>query len=120
MAGRSAVPTLLERGRYGSAAAVLDGLAWIGQDMAGRRLQLGSLLAGSGQPGEGLRHLERSVALDPSPEAFLAIGSVREGSGDWQGAAEAYQAGLGIAPGTPQLVFALGQANRLREAVGER
>lgn len=101
------VPSAIAARDYGRADVALDRLAWLGQDLGGRRLQLGQLLE-SEDPAAALAQYQRSLELRPTPGAFLGLGSVRQSEGDWRGALQAYRSGLEIAPEHPDLLHAAG------------
>jgi len=114
------VPSALATRDYGRATVALDRLAWLGQDLGGRRLQLGQLLEPQ-DPVAARAQYQRSLELRPTPAAFLGLGSVRQGEGDWRGALEAYGAGLEIAPQHPDLLHAAGVSHlRLGDPVRAR
>lgn len=116
--GRSvAFPSALERGEPERAVAILDGLAFLGQDMSVGRMRLGSLMEERGRIADALAQYERSAALDPSAQAWGRVGSMRRALGDFEGAARAFEAGLALQPDAPDLIR---ERERIRQARVQR
>jgi tetratricopeptide (TPR) repeat protein len=72
--------------------------AWIGRDSPRTRLILAQQALRAGDPGGARENVERSLALHPTPEAYVARARLRGRAGDRRGEMEAYQAALEIDP----------------------
>jgi hypothetical protein len=105
-----------EWGAWSLADTLLDGLAWVGRDHAPARIRFGRSLLEAGEPARARIQFERSLAIQPTRAGWGGLGRCLEAEGDWRGAAEAYEAGLGVDPEDAALLRSAGFA-RLR--VGE-
>jgi tetratricopeptide (TPR) repeat protein len=104
------------RGAYALAGRALDGLSWLGRDHAFGRIRLGRALLDAGQYADARVQFRRSASDRPTAAAWGGLGRALAGEGDLRGAAEAYEAGLEIAPGDAALLRSAGAA---RLALGE-
>ncbi|UCE85596.1 MAG: tetratricopeptide repeat protein [Deltaproteobacteria bacterium] len=107
--------------RLGTAARRL---AWIGRDDPEVQLQLGVLAAREGRPETGLRALERSLALQPTSRAWVAIGSIHASAHRHEQALAAYESALALEPddlaalyGSGLAWLELGERERARKAL---
>jgi len=100
-------------GAWDLADTLLDGLAWVGRDHAPARIRFGRSLLEAGELGRARSQFERSLAIQPTRAGWGGLGRSLEAAGDWQGAAEAYEAGLEVDPEDAALLRSAGLA-RLR------
>ena len=116
----------LSAGRYDRARAVLDRMAWFGQDNSGKRRQLGDALARAGRPEQAEREYRRSQQLRPSLAAWRGIATLRTGRQDWNGVIDALRESRaafpldpGLAAGAAHAHYQLGQPEQSREIMEE-
>lgn len=88
----------LEHGDLARAARANERLAWIGRESHAVHQQLGLKLARQKHWEGARRHLERSLEIQPSVEAFYTLGKVDVGTGDLAGARDALESGLALRP----------------------
>ncbi|MBT8136986.1 MAG: tetratricopeptide repeat protein [Gammaproteobacteria bacterium] len=62
-------------------------------------LAAGQLALRAGQAGEARTYLEKSIRLDPSPDAYQTLGAVLAETGDAEDSASAFRKGLALATG---------------------
>ena len=70
----------------------------MGRDHPGLRAQIALFEARAGHLDAAIREIERSLALHPTTEAWVLLGSFRERQGDRKRARAAYREALEIAP----------------------
>jgi hypothetical protein len=87
-----------ERGASVVASTVLDGLAWAGRDHEGARIRLGRADLKERNYRRARHEFERSVATRPTVAGYAGLGRAMAGQGDLLAAADAYDAGLRLAP----------------------
>jgi hypothetical protein len=102
-------PRAVAREDYAAAARSFDRLAWFGYDDASRRRELGWALFPSA-PESALAQFQRSIALHPTAKSWGSIANLHANRGQWAEALAAYEAGLAIAPGDPDLLSSAGLA----------
>ena len=59
---------------------------------------LSAALLAQGRTGDGVRHLRRAIAIDPSAQAQAQLGTVLAATGDFNGAIASYRAALALDP----------------------
>jgi len=93
----------LQRSGWAEALAAFDRLLALAPDDVGGHAGRGVALLSSGQPREGLTHLERAARDRPdSEQLWLALASCRARTGDAPGAAGAAAHVLQLKPGDPE------------------
>jgi protein O-GlcNAc transferase len=76
---------------------------------------LSAALLAQGKTKDGIRHLRRSIEIDPSAQAHAQLGSVLAATGDFDGAIASYRAALAL---DPQFVEASSTLAALLKALG--
>jgi hypothetical protein len=92
------VPRALERRDAQALEEAVRRLAWIGRDSATLHVQLAGLHAGQGEPARARRELQRSLALQPTAGAWVALAKLAEQEGRREEALAAYQSALVLEP----------------------
>ena len=59
---------------------------------------LSAALLAQGRTGDGIRHLRRAIAIEPSATAHAQLGSVLAATGEFDGAIASYRAALAVEP----------------------
>lgn len=80
------------------AELALNRLRWLGRESAWYRLQLGSQWAATGNHIKANNAFERSLAIQPTSEAWLRKGALHQKDQYWAAALAAYDAALSLAP----------------------
>ncbi|MCW5603617.1 MAG: tetratricopeptide repeat protein [Burkholderiales bacterium] len=100
---------LQQTGDIAGARAACQGILSRNPRYAPAYLELGKMLAQSGELDPALEHLRQAVALAPeSDEAHVALGNVHDMRGDDRAAEEGYRAALAINPGQAAAHYNLG------------
>jgi len=86
------------RGDVERVAAAVQRMSFMGRDEADHRARLGFLLGEKGDDAAAISEFERSLAIQPSPSAWINLGALRERNGDLQAALVAYEAALALDP----------------------
>jgi tetratricopeptide (TPR) repeat protein len=97
---------LRERGRFADDSIELAAaersarrLTWMGRESHQVHMKLGRLRAEQGDAAGAETEFRRALGLLPSADAWNNIGVLRERAGSLEGALEAYEGALGVAPG---------------------
>jgi tetratricopeptide (TPR) repeat protein len=93
-----------------AAARSLDRLNAVGFSHEALRIELGVELLSRGRAGAARDQFQKSIDIRPTPEAYVGLGESLERSGDWQGAARAYEGGLTVEPDRLGLLHRSGEA----------
>lgn len=88
----------IERGDLERAARSNERLAWIGRESHAVHQQLGMRYAKRKEWDLARRHLERSLAIHPSVEAWQTLGRVHSETGELRAARDALEAALALSP----------------------
>jgi tetratricopeptide (TPR) repeat protein len=92
------------------ARALVEGLSRVGRDHELARIRIGRALLRQQDWAGARREFERSLAARPTVAAWGGLGRALAGAGDLRGAAEAYRAGLALAPDDAALLRSAGFA----------
>jgi tetratricopeptide (TPR) repeat protein len=91
----------------------LDRLDWMGRESASHRLQFGQILASRGDAEGAEREIERSIALYPVPDAYVALADAYERAGRIRDARAALDQAIALSPDAAPLLYRAGSlANR--------
>jgi hypothetical protein len=99
----------LERGDAARSSEAARRLAWIGRESPLLELQLANLMTSRGDSNAALRHLQRSLEIHPTPEAWLASADLYERAGALDAADAALARALALRPEQPGLAYRAGQ-----------
>jgi tetratricopeptide (TPR) repeat protein len=109
---------------FASLAGTAERLRWVGRDDPAVRYNLGMHALREGDLAAARREIRRSLALQETHHAWLALGVVEQRSGDWHAALAAYDAALALDPSSvaawsrkAQVWVRLGDRARAREAL---
>jgi tetratricopeptide (TPR) repeat protein len=80
------------------ADAALDRLSWVGRDSAADHVVLGDAYARLGQRSAAERQYRRSLAIQPTSDAWLGLGALLANTGDWNAALTAHHRALALEP----------------------
>jgi len=119
--GHSAMGLALFRAsRYEAAAQAFEEMVKAAPDSFLGYQQLGTAYQLMGRDADALLNYERSIAIQPSPQAYTNIGSILHERGDFAGAVKAYEQALALRPNAVAAHRNLGDAlvrlGRPREA----
>jgi hypothetical protein len=114
-----------ERGDLERLERAAERMRWMGRDSAEVRSSLGALKLERGDAAGAVRELQRSIALRPSPVAWLNLGVERERAGRLRHALEAYEEAVALDPDDVTALYYTGRASlrsgrvlRARELLG--
>ncbi len=85
-------------GDLGRVLQASERLAWIGREPPGLHSQVGRILAGLDRPEAAIAEYRRSLDLYPTAEAWIGLGEVYAGRGEWEEASRAFAAALEVSP----------------------
>lgn len=87
-----------------TAAAIFDALAWAGREHPIQRIRFGRALLERGDYAGARVAFERSLRARPMVAGWGGLGRALDGEGEFEAAADAYEAGLEIDPGDTALL----------------
>jgi len=110
------IPAALEAGDFAAASTSLDRLAWIAQDSAIGRSELGTAFLMQGEPERARAEYERSLELEPGLHAHAGLGRLHFEAGRYREALASYRGAIEIDDSSAELHAYAGLAHA---ALGE-